>query len=229
MLKFYRTTIGKKAVMAVSGLSLVLFTFVHMVGNLKVFQGRDPMSGRPKMDVYSEFLRTVGSPMFSRGELLWVARLGLLALAVFHIYSALAVTRANRRARPIGYEQQKFETTTLAARTMWWGGLILAAFIIYHILHMTTGHLHFEGFQHGRVQQNVVAAFHVWYVVLIYLLAMGALCSHIYHGLWSALQTLSLNIPKYNKVLRNISKMVALVIFLGFISVPLGVFFGLVH
>jgi succinate dehydrogenase / fumarate reductase cytochrome b subunit len=126
----------------------------------------------------------------------------------------------------VAYQKKQYEKTTYAARTMWWGGIILALFVIYHILHFTTGHLHLRGFQHGRVYANAVAAFQVWYICLIYIFAMGALCLHLYHGFWSAFQTLGVANPARIKLLKGISRGAALFIFLGYISVPVAIFVG---
>ena len=164
----YRSTIGKKVIMAVTGLIMVGFVVVHMLGNLQAFQGPE------RINAYSAFLH-------STGELLWVARTVLLVAVILHIDAAVQLTRIAHAARPLPYAERRPQVSTLASRTMRWGGVVLVAFIVFHILHMTTGTVH-PSFAAGDVYHNLVTGLRVWPVAIFYLLAMAALGLHLYHG-----------------------------------------------
>src|SRR5882672_5032939 len=216
------TVVGKKVVMAVTGIVLVGFVIAHMIRNLKIFLGAEAI------DAYAVFLRTMGEPMLPYSVLLWVARIVLLTCVALHITAAVQLTRMNWAARPQGYDTKKSIATTYAARTMRWSGVILALFIVYHLLHLTAGVVSFQPgeFVHLSVYDNVVAAFSVWYVALFYVVAMACLCLHLSHGIWSMLQTLGLNNARTTWALQIVSRGVALVVFVGFISVPVSVLAG---
>ena len=216
------TMVGKKVVMAVTGLVLVGFVIAHMLGNLKIFLGAEAI------DAYAGFLRTMGEPMFPAVALLWVARIVLLTCVALHITAAVQLTRMNWAARPQRYDTKRSIATTYAARTMRWSGVILALFIVYHLLHLTAGAVSFQPgeFVHLSVYHNVVAAFSVWYVALFYVVAMACLCLHLSHGVWSMLQTLGLNNARTTPALQALSRGVALVVFVGFVSVPVAVMAG---
>ena len=216
------TVVGKKVVMAVTGIVLVGFVIAHMLGNLKIFLGAEAI------DAYAVFLRTMGEPLFPYSLLLWVARIVLVACVALHITAAVQLTRMNMAARPHGYDTKRSIATTYAARTMRWSAVILLLFIVYHLLHLTAGVVSFQPgeFVHLSVYHNVVAAFSVWYVALFYIVAMACLCLHLSHGIWSMLQTLGLNNARTTRVLHTLSLGVALVVFVGFISVPVAVLAG---
>lgn len=216
-----QSLIGKKVVMAVSGAILVLFVLGHMVGNLKVFQGPE------HFNAYAEGLRTVGAPFFGRGQLLWLVRLVLLAAVGLHIWAAWAVTRASWSARPVPYQRLDLIETDYAARTMRWGGVLIVLFVVYHLLDLTFGRLN-PGFVKGDVYRNVVASFHRWPVSVAYIAAMVVLAFHLYHGIYSACQTLGLNHPSYNRYRRGAALAFAIVTGLGFVSVPIAVLMGMV-
>ena len=216
------TLIGKKVVMAVSGVILLGFVLGHMVGNLKVFQGPE------HFDAYAEGLRTVGAPLLGRGQLLWAVRLVLIVAVVLHIAAAWAVTRASWAARPQGYHALRFVETTYAARTMRWGAVIILLFVIYHLLDLTFGRMN-PSFVPGDPYHNVIATFGRVPVALGYIVAMGALCLHLYHGIESACQTLGLNHPRYNVWRRRIALGFSLVVGGGFIAVPIAVLAGVVR
>ncbi len=222
---FYKTTIGKKIVVAVTGLIFFGFVAVHMLGNLKTFLGVDG-AGVPKLDVYARMLREIGEHFVGHSTVLWLTRVVLVVALIIHVLTVHQLRRANRASRPVGYANQKYSSTTIAATTMWWGGLVLLAFIVFHILHFTTGQLHFQGFVEGRVYANVYSAFKVWYITLIYVVAMCALCLHLYHGAWSLFQTLGLDNPQRNDTIRLFAKVAAFVIAIGFLSVPVAVCLG---
>jgi succinate dehydrogenase / fumarate reductase, cytochrome b subunit len=216
------TMVGKKVVMAVTGLVLVGFVIGHVLGNLKIFLGAEAI------DAYAVFLRTMGEPLFPYSLLLWTVRIVLLACVALHITAAVQLTRMNWAARPQGYDTKRSLATTYAARTMRWSGVILALFIVFHLLHLTAGVIGFQPgqFVHLSVYHNVVAAFSVWYVSLFYVVAMAALCLHLDHGIWSTLQTLGWNNARTTWALQALSRGVALVVFVGFISVPVAVLAG---
>ena len=219
------TVVGKKVVMAVTGLVLIGFVVAHMLGNLKIFLGAEAI------DTYAVFLRTVGEPALPPGAVLWAARIVLLACVALHITAAVQLTRMNWAARPRRYETKKSIATTYAARTMRWSAVILLLFVVYHLLHLTAGVVSFRPgeFVHRSVYHNVVAAFSVWYVALFYVVAMACLCLHLDHGVWSMLQTLGWNNARTTRSLQILSRGLALVVFAGFISVPVVVLAGWVR
>ncbi|HLJ22815.1 MAG TPA: succinate dehydrogenase cytochrome b subunit [Candidatus Acidoferrales bacterium] len=225
LLLLWNSVIGKKVVMAVTGAVLILFVLAHMVGNLKIF------SGPEEINAYSRFLREVGWPELGYGQLLWLVRIVLFVCVILHIVAATQLTLLNRKARPDGYETRKNVETSWGALTMRWGGVLLAVFIVFHLFHFTGGMVGFQPgqFEHLMVYQNVVAGFQVVPISLFYILAMAALCLHLDHGIWSMLQTLGW-VNLYNtKSLRILSRIVALIIFAGFISVPISVLAGWVR
>jgi succinate dehydrogenase / fumarate reductase cytochrome b subunit len=207
------STIGRKAVMAVTGLVLFGFVVVHMLGNLQVFLGPT------KLDEYGAALRRVPS-------LLWAFRLGLLAATIGHVWAAVSLTLTNRAARPQGYGLARYREATYASRTMRWSGVILLLFIVYHLLHMTTGTLH-PSFVHGAVNHNFVTGFQVPWVTAFYVLAMVCLGLHMYHGVWSMLQTVGLNHPRYNYLRHAFATFVTAVVVIGNISMPVAALAGL--
>lgn len=217
----WRTTVGKKAVMAVTGAILVGFVIAHVAGNLKIFLGAE------SFDAYALFLRTVGEPLLPYSVLLWVARSVLLISAVLHIVAAVELTRINWAARPRSYAVKPL-ATSLAAITMRWSGVLLAVFIVYHLLHLTLGAVGFPAgtFSHESAYRNVIAGFSIWYVSVFYVLAMGGLCLHLDHGIWSMFETLGLNNFRVSRGLRLLSRVVAFLVFLGFIAVPIAVLAG---
>jgi succinate dehydrogenase / fumarate reductase cytochrome b subunit len=219
------TMVGKKVVMAVTGLVMVGFVIAHMLGNLKIFRSAETI------DAYAVFLRTIGEPMFTYGLLLWVVRIVLLICVALHITAAVQLTRTSVAARPHGYDTKRSIATTFAARTMRWSGAVLALYIVFHLLHLTAGAVGFQPgqFQHLSVYHNVVAAFSVWYVALLYIVAMACLGLHLDHAIWSMLQTLGWNNARTTPALKTLSRGVALVVFAGFISVPVAVLAGWVR
>lgn len=225
LVAIWASVIGKKVVMAVTGVVLILFVLAHMVGNLKIF------SGPQEINAYSRFLREVAYPEFGYGQLLWIVRAVLFTCAMLHIIAAIQLTRLSRQARPVEYAAKKNVETTWSALAMRWGGVLLAVFIIFHLLHFTGGVVGFQPgqFEHLMVYQNVIAGFSVWPIAAFYILAMCALCLHLDHGIWSMLQTLGCTTVQNTKSLRMFSRIVAIVIFIGFISVPISVLAGWVR
>jgi succinate dehydrogenase / fumarate reductase cytochrome b subunit len=218
-LTLYRSSIGKKAVMAITGLIGIGYLILHMTGNLKIFQGPE------HFNEYAEFLRTIGSPVIPERGLLWVIRLVLLAAVALHVTAAYQLTRMDRAGRPVRYAQLRPVQQSFASRTMRWGGVILLLFIVYHLLHFTLGAVH-PAFVQGDAYRNVVSGFQIWWVTIFYIAAMLALGLHLYHGFWSMFQTLGLNNVTYTTLLRGLSILVALGISVGFVAVPIAVLFG---
>ncbi len=220
----WKTSIGKKAVMAVTGFILVGFVIGHMLGNLKVYQGEE------KFNTYAAWLREVGSPALGHEQFLWLARLILLTATVLHIVAAVQLTQMSYAARPVDYGQWKAIQATYASRTMRWGGAIITLFVTYHILHFTLGAVGFAPgqYKHMSVYRNVVIGFSVWYVSAFYIAAMVALGFHLYHGVWSMFQTLGLNTENASRLYRALATVSSVVVVLGNISVPTAVLAGLV-
>lgn len=214
---FFDATVGKKAVMAVSGLILFGFVVAHMTGNLLAYLGPEALNA------YAVWLRE-----FLHGAGLWIARGVLLLAVILHIWSAVALTIENRRARPVDYRRRTWDESTYASRTMVWSGPILALFIVYHLLHLTTGNLH-PNFVEGDVYHNFVAGFRVLPVSAFYILSMLALGLHLHHGVWSMLQTLGLSHPRWNSLRKAFAVGITAVVVVGNISLPIAVLLGCIR
>ena len=219
---FWNSLIGQKVVMAITGAVLVPFVIMHMIGNLKILSGPD------NINAYAVFLREVGRPELDYGQLLWIVRIVLLICVILHITAVVRLTRLNWAARPTGYNVKKNKQTTIAAQTMRWGGALLLAFVIFHLLHLTAGAVGFRPgeFRHLAVYHNVITGLSSWPVAIFYIVAMAALAMHLYHGLWSAFQTLGFNTSRNTGTLKIACRVVALAVFAGFVSVPVSVLAG---
>jgi succinate dehydrogenase / fumarate reductase, cytochrome b subunit len=215
LVAFWRSTIGKKAVMAATGLVLIAFLISHVASNLTVFQGPE------KINAYAAFLRSLGPA-------LWVARAILLIAAVLHIVAAVQLTRAKRVARPDGYAVYRPQISTFASRSMRVGGALLLVFIVYHLLHFTTGTVH-PDFRPGDVHWNVLRGFRVWWVSAFYLIAMIALGLHLFHGTWSSFRTLGLSRASDDPMQRRAATVLAIALWLGFSAIPLAVLAGVLR
>ena len=207
--------------MAVTGLLLVGFVIAHMAGNLKIYLGQEAL------DHYAHGLRTFGDPFLPEGGFLWIARLGLLAAVAVHIWAAVSLTLISRAARPVGYEKWEADRSTYASRTMRFGGVIILLFVIYHLLHLTTGTLHPDF--GSSVYANVVTGFSVWWVSAAYIVANLALAFHLYHGFWSLFRTLGANNPRREALRRRSALAVAVIVAVGNISIPVSVLAGIVR
>ncbi|HET7497136.1 MAG TPA: succinate dehydrogenase cytochrome b subunit [Candidatus Eisenbacteria bacterium] len=214
---FAASTIGKKVVMAVTGFILFGFVVAHMIGNLQAYLGPEALNA------YAVWLREL-----LHGAGLWIARAVLLLSVILHIWSATALTIDNRRARPVGYRRREYDRSTYASRTMVWSGPILLLFIIYHLLHFTFGTVH-PSFVEGNVYHNFVAGFQVVPVSIFYIVAMLALGYHLYHGIWSMLQTLGLSHPRYNFLRHGFAGLMTAIVVVGNISFPLAVLTGVIR
>ena len=209
------STIGQKLVMAASGAVLSGFVLGHMAGNLNAFRGAEAIDG------YSHMLHAIP-------EALWAVRLVLLAAVGLHIWAFLALTRRSRGARPQGYRRSAYRESTYASRSMRYSGPFLAAFIVYHLLHMTTGTVH-PHFEDGAVHQNLVIGLSVVPVALFYLAALAALAFHLFHGVWSLFQTLGVGAPRYESLGRRFATGFTIVVIGGFAAVPLSVLLGIIR
>lgn len=211
------STIGQKAVMAVTGVILVGFLIAHFLGNALVYAGPEAINA------YSAMLHG------SRG-LLWVARFLLLGSALLHVGAAVRLTVKNNAARPQRYRVKRDIATTYAARTMVWSGPVLFGFIVYHLAHLTLG-VAPGPYVHSAtdVYANIVNGFRIPWVALLYIGSMTCLGLHLFHGVFSIFQTLGINHSAYNACIRRGALLVALLVTLGNISIPLSVLLGLVH
>jgi succinate dehydrogenase / fumarate reductase cytochrome b subunit len=213
---FWGSAIGKKAVMAVTGLIGIVYVALHMVGNLQLFEGADKING------YAAILH---GPLVGA---LWAARVVLLAAVVLHVVAAWQLTQIDRAARPVSYARRQPQISTLASRTMRWGGVLLLVFIVFHILHFTTGTIQPAPFVAGDVYGNLVGGFRVWWVALFYVISMLALGFHLFHGAWSSGRTLGVSRPTSRPFRRPVAALLAILLAAGFSIVPLAVFFGIV-
>ena len=210
--RFYDAPIGKKVVMAATGVILFGFVLGHMAGNLQLFLGRE------KFDAYAELLRHTPA-------LLWGVRIALLVSVILHITASVQLAALNQKARPVGYRKKAAVDSSYAARTMMWSGPIIAVFIVYHILHLTLGRGGLP-FQEGRVYDNVIAGFRVVPVSIAYIVAMALLGMHLNHGLWSMFQSLGVSNPRYSAGMRRFAKIFSILVVIGFISIPIAVMAG---
>jgi succinate dehydrogenase / fumarate reductase cytochrome b subunit len=213
---FFGSSVGKKIVMAVTGIVLSLFVLGHMAGNLQAFLPNGPEA----LDHYGVFLREL-----LHGTGIWFVRAGLLLAVLLHAWAYLSLTRTSVAARPKGYAMTDYEEATFASRSMRWTGPILAAFIVYHILHMTTGTVH-PHFVEGKVYQNLVTGLAVAPVAIFYVVAMGCLAFHLWHGVWSVFQTLGVSHPNYMALARSLAVVFTILVAGGFVIVPLAVLAG---
>ncbi|MFI9583797.1 succinate dehydrogenase [Streptomyces sp. NPDC052236] len=217
---FWRSTLGKKTVMAVSGLIMLSYLIAHVLGNLKVFFGPG------EFNAYGHWLRTMGEPVLHYEWGLWIVRVALLASVVAHAVAAYQLSRRDIRARPTPYAH-KPRRANYATRTMRWGGIILVLFIVWHLLDLTTLTVN-ENAQPGHPYENVVATFSTWYGNVIYIVAMLAVGLHIRHGFWSAAQSLGVGNATRDRVLKTVANLLALTLTVCFISVPVAVMTGVV-
>ena len=227
--ELYRSAVGKKYVMAVTGIVLMGYVFAHMVGNLKLYTGVNA-AGIPHLDEYGEFLRNLLVPIFPRTVALWGMRLVLLASTVLHVHAAYALTRMNRDAKPVKYQgSREYVAATFAARTMRWTGIIVLLFVLFHLADLTWGVPAVNpDFVRGEVQANMVASMSRWPVAVLYIVANLALGLHLYHGSWSLFQSLGWNKRRFNNWRRWFAIGFAVLVTAGNITFPLAILTGLV-
>src|SRR5262245_61536372 len=207
-------TVGKKIVMAVTGILLFGFVAPHMIGNLQIYLGAESLNR------YSVFLHEV-----LHGAGLWIARAVLLTAAVLHVWAATSLTLVARAARPVAYREWRAREATYASRSMRVSGVLLLAFILYHLLDLTFGTVN-PSFDEHDVYHNVIAGFRVVPVALFYVAAMGALGMHLWHGVYSMFQTLGVSHPRYERLARRAATAFAAALVAGNVSFPLAVLLG---
>lgn len=218
-----RSTIALKLLMAVSGIVFIGYVLVHMYGNLKAFAGHDAFND------YAHHLREFGEPMLPHTGLLWIIRVGLIVSLVVHVACAVALWRRAAKARPVKYAVKKNRGSSFSSRTMRWGGLALLVFVIWHLLHFTIGKVNPAGGETNDPYRLLVDSFDLWWMTLIYLVAMVALGLHLHHGTFSALQTLGLTNSAESRIRARIAGwVVAVVIAGGFSLTPLFILFGVI-
>ena len=228
--EFYRSAVGKKWVMAITGIILIGFTVAHMIGNWKIFL--PDVDGIPDLDIYADALRSLLVPFIPETVTLWLLRTGLIVAFLLHVHAAYALTLVNRRARPEDYQgPRNFIAANYASRTMRWSGVIFLLFIIFHLADLTWGVQPAapELWEHGEVYANFVASFSRAPVALFYVAAMIALGFHLYHGFWSMFQSLGVNNPRFNTWRRYLATGFAALIVVGNSIMPLAVLFGFIE
>ncbi|GAC1324074.1 MAG: succinate dehydrogenase cytochrome b subunit [Chloroflexota bacterium] len=217
----WHSTIGKKYVMAITGLIWFGYLIAHLWGNLKIYAGPQFLND------YGGFLRTVGEPFFGFSQILWVARVILIPAFIVHVWAAFELTARDRASRPQRYSMRRNVESTIASRTMIYGGVFILLFVIYHVLDLTFGALN-PSYEEGNIYHNVVASFRVVPVAILYVLAMVAVGLHLFHGIWSTFQTLGWNTARITRLVRNVATLFAVLLTVGNISIPLAVVLGLV-
>lgn len=214
------SSVFKKVVMAVSGIILVLYLIAHMIGNLKAFAGAEDFND------YSKWLRTIGNPALPGATSLWLIRLVLLTAVLAHIWAAASLWRQARRARPQGYVTKKAVAQSYASRTMRWGGVIIAAFVIWHLLDLTFGTVNSQG--DAEPYDRLVASFSNPVSTAFYAIAVILVGMHLRHGIWSATQTLGQSNRRREVTVNYAATGIATLLTVGFLLVPFSVLFGLI-
>lgn len=213
------TSVGKKVLMAVTGLVAFAYVLGHMLGNLQIFIGRE------RLNDYAEFLHSLG-------WLLWVIRVFLFAFFVIHVWKGIQLKLENWASRPQRYVKNNTVQASLSSRTMIWTGLAVLSFVVYHILHFTVRVTNpqyqkmVDDLGRPDVYSMVITGYENNLIAIVYIVAVGLVCYHLTHGIASMFQTVGLNNPRFQPVLDKIAWTLAVLIFLGFISIPLGVMFG---
>ena len=222
-LDIYQSAVGKKWVMALSGIAFLGFLFAHMIGNLKMFIGAEDFNH------YAEFLRELGYPILPKNVALWLMRTGLIVALAVHLHAAYSLTMMNNRARPrsMKYSQRHYAAANYASLTMRLSGIWILAFIAYHLADLTFGWVN-PDFEDGHVYHNVVESFSNPIVAAFYVVSMVVLAVHIFHGAWSMFQSLGINNPKFNGARRGFAVLCAVVICGANISFPIAVQAGIV-
>ncbi len=221
VVRLYRTSIGKKVVMAVTGVVWILFLIAHIFGNLHIFEGS------ARFNEYAEFLRAVGAPIFGHTQLLWIARIGLIASLALHVTSAAMLTQQSRASRPVRYQAHKEPKATWSSLTMRIGGVIILLFIFIHLANLTWGWIH-PSFIQGDAYHNVISLFQLWPVTLFYIIAMLSVGFHLHHGAWSMFQTLGFRNSRNEGLLRGWALGLSVVFVIASSTVPLAVLFRIV-
>lgn len=231
--EFYRSAVGKKYVMAVTGIMLIGFAVSHMIGNLKMYLGAMPAGSKYAyhIDEYGEFLRKMGEPILPHSVLLWILRLGLIGAFALHMHAAFSLTVMNRKARTVNYQSKRdYLAANFASRTMRYSGLIFFLFLLWHLADLTWGLNGIAGsdWKRGEVYNNVDSSLSRIPVAILYIVANLALGTHLFHGAWSFFQSLGVNNPRFNKARKAFAMGIAGLIVAGNISFPVAVLLGVV-
>ncbi len=224
-ISLYQTAVGKKWVMAITGIMFLGFVFAHMFGNLKMYLGPE------EYNAYAAGLRTMLHPILPNNFALWVLRLGLIGAFALHLHCAYSLTMMNKRARPTRYQSKRdYIAANFASQTMRWSGIWLLLFIIFHLANLTFGKVAISGpgFQEGDVYANVVNTFNQPLISAIYILSMLALGVHLFHGAWSIFQSLGINNPRYNAARKYFAIGFTVIVVGANISFPIAVLAGVV-
>jgi succinate dehydrogenase / fumarate reductase cytochrome b subunit len=216
------SAVGKKYVMAITGLIWFGYLILHLWGNLKIY------AGAASLNEYGAFLRVVGEPVFGHSQLLWLVRAILIPAFILHVWAVVQLKSQDLASRPRGYAARRNLQSTLASRTMLLGGVVILLFVIYHLLDFTFGTVN-PSFEEGAPYHNVVASLRVWPVAVFYVVAMLAVGLHLWHGIWSMFQTLGWNTARSTRTVRNAATAIALILTLGNVSIPLAVLSGVVR
>ncbi len=229
-LNLYQTAIGKKWVMAVTGIMLLGFVLFHMFGNMKLYLGVIEHNGERlyDVDIYGEFLRELLVPLFPRTWFLWLLRGGLIAAFILHIHAAYSLTRMNLDSNHAYESKRDWLAANFASRSMRYTGVIVLAYLIFHLADLTWGWIPNTEWERGEIQHNVVNSLSNPVVAIFYIVANVLLCVHIYHGIYSMFQSLGINNPRYNSLRRSLASGLALVILIGNVSFPIAVLAGVI-
>jgi len=230
LLDLYSTAVGKKYVMAITGIIGIGFVIVHMLGNLKLYLGKVEHNGELvyDADLYGEWLRELLVPFLPRTVTLWLLRLVLIGALILHVHAAYGLTVLNRKARAVKYQSPRdYEVANFASRTMRWTGIIVALFLIWHLADLTWGWVH-PDFIRGAVYWNVDQSLSRWPVALFYIVANLALGVHLFHGTWSLFQSMGWNNPRFNQWRKGLAVGVASIVVVGNVSFPIAVLAGVI-
>ena len=227
LLDLYSTAVGKKYVMAISGIAMMGFVLFHMIGNLKMYMGATALNH------YAEFLKELLYPIAPKGVVLWILRGGLITMLLLHLHAAWSLTRLNRFARAVKYQGPRdYQVAKFASRTMRWTGIIVLSYLIWHILDLTLGVVNTTGtngeFVKGEVYQNVLNSLNRPVVATFYVIANVLLGIHLFHGAWSIFQSLGWNNPRFNNWRRGFATAFATIVVVGNVSFPIAVIAGIV-
>lgn len=227
LLDLYSTALGKKYVMAITGIAIIGFVVAHMIGNLKMYLGAEDFNH------YAEFLRELLVPLLPRTYALWIMRIGLIGAFALHIHAAYSLTIMNHKARSVKYQSERdYVVANFASRTMRWTGIIIALFLLWHLADLTWGTTNAIGtdgtFVRGDAYGNVVRSFDRPPVAILYIVANIALGLHLFHGTWSLFQSLGLNSPRFNKWRKGLAAGLATIVVVGNVSFPIAVLAGIV-
>ena len=227
LIDLYSTAVGKKYVMAISGIAMMGFVLFHMIGNLKMYMGASAL------DHYAEFLQELLYPILPKQVMLWILRGGLVTMLILHLHAAWSLTRLNRHARAVKYQGPRdYQVAKFASRTMRWSGIIVLAYLVWHLLDFTFGTVNAVGtdgtFVRGEVYNNVVRSLDRPLVAAFYVIANILLGIHLFHGSWSIFQSMGWNNPRFNNWRRAFATGFATIVVVGNVSFPIAVIAGIV-